>query len=144
MNDSPDMASANAPDAPTEPRSAATGWSEALGVLLRSRLALIQLEASSAARQAGQLAARIAAAAIALVAAWALLVAGCIGALAAATSWPWYWLALAAAGAHALAAGLCLLLVKAVTTPAFPVTYAEFLKDREWLATLKTPRKSNT
>ena len=32
--------------------SAASSWSEALGVLISSRLALIQLESSAAARQA--------------------------------------------------------------------------------------------
>jgi len=112
-------------------------------VLISSRLALIQLESSAAARQTCQLVACIAAAALALIAAWALLIAGGIAALAAATAWPWYSLALAAAGAHALAAGICLRLARADSRPVFPCTRAEFIKDREWLATLKTPRKSN-
>jgi len=136
----------SAPDAPAEHRaeaSAATGWSDALGALISSRLALMQLESSAAARMAGQLAARIAAAALALICAWALLLTGGIAALAAATSCPWYWLALVAAVGHALGAGLCLQLARAGYRPAFPVTRAEFIKDREWLATLKSPRKSN-
>ncbi|MEI6607797.1 MAG: phage holin family protein [Verrucomicrobiota bacterium] len=140
------MPPSSAPEAHAEHRaeaSAATGWSEALGALMSSRLALMHLESCTAARQAGQLAACIAAAAIALICAWALLVAGGIAALAAATAWPWYWLALAAAVAHALAAGYCLLRARTSYSPVFPVTRAEFIKDREWLATLKSPRKSN-
>ena len=75
--------------------------------------------------------------------AWALLLAGGIAALAAATRWPWHWFALAAAAAHALAAAIGFYLARSAARPAFPITRAEFHKDREWLDTLKSPRKSN-
>lgn len=132
-------------DASAEHRAAASaGWSEALGALLSARIALIQLESKAAVGQAGELFARVATAALAAIFAWALLMAGGIAALAAATGWPWYWIALVAAAVHALAAVLSLGRAKAACRPAFPVTRAEFHKDHEWLDTLKTPRKSNT
>ena len=119
------------------------GWSEALGALVSARLALIQIESTAAARQAGRLAGTLAAGALAAFFAWALVLAGGIAALAAATAWPWHWIALAAAAMHALAAAICLLHARSAASPAFPITRAEFQKDREWLETLKTPRKSN-
>jgi uncharacterized membrane protein YqjE len=80
-------------------------------------------------------------AALAGVFAWALIVAGGIGALAVATAWPWYWIALGVALLHALVAGLGVLLFKSAKTPTFPITRNEFQKDREWLQTLTTPKK---
>jgi len=147
MNASSGMDSATPPDASAEHRaraSAAGGWSESLGALVGCRIALIQLESQVAARQAGQLIALIAAAALATIFAWALLLAGAIAAIAAVTGWPWYWLALVAAVLHALAAVIALRRARLAARPAFPITRAEFQKDREWLNTLKTPRKSNT
>jgi len=147
MNAFSGMDSNTSPDASAQSRaqaSAAPGWSEALGALVGSRIALIQLESKAAARQAGELVALIAAVALATLFAWALLLAGGIAALAAATAWPWYWIALAAAVIHAVAAAVGLRRAKSTARPAFPITRAEFHKDREWLNTLKTPRKSNT
>lgn len=140
------MDSSTPPETAAEPPTAAAGpvdWSEALGTLISSRIALIQLESRAASRQARQLAAVIAGAAVAACFTWALVLAGGIAALAAATGWPWYWLALAAAAGHALVAAVCLRLAGAARAPAFPITRAEFQKDREWLDTLKIPRKSN-
>jgi uncharacterized membrane protein YqjE len=135
----------SAPPAAAEQQQAASppGWSEALATLLSARLTLIQLESQAAGRQAATLAAALAAAALAAVFAWALALAGGIAAVAAASAWPWHWLALAAAVLHALGAVLCLRVARAARPPLFPITRAEFHKDREWLATLKTPRKSN-
>ncbi|MEI7908267.1 MAG: phage holin family protein [Verrucomicrobiota bacterium] len=147
MNPLPGMARSSPPDASAEHRAATSlvaGWSEALGALLSCRIALIQLESKTAARQAGQLGALLAGAALATCFAWALLLAGGIAALAAATRWPWHWFALAAAAAHALAAAIGLYLARSAARPAFPITRAEFHKDREWLETLKSPRKSNS
>jgi len=124
--------------------STPAGWGEALGLLISSRIGLIRLESTAAARQFGKCAAALAAAALAVMFAWALMLAGGIAALAANTSWPWHWIALAAALLHALAAAICLWVANrsSLSTP-FPITRAEFHKDREWLDTLKTPSKSN-
>ena len=146
MNDSSGMASSTPSGVAAEHHASASvpaGWSEALGALIGARISLIQLESKAAARQAGIYAALIAAIALATIFAWALVLAGGIAALAAATSWPWHWIALAAALGHALTAVICLGFVRSTRPPAFPITRAEFHKDREWLDTLKTPRKSN-
>ena len=147
MNAFSGMDSATPPDASAQHRaqaSAPAGWSEALGALVGARIALIELESKVAARQASELVALLAGVALATFFAWALLLAGGIAALAAATAWPWHRIALAAAILHVLAAGIGLHRAKAAARPAFPITRAEFHKDREWLDTLKTPRKSNT
>ncbi|MEI6676649.1 MAG: phage holin family protein, partial [Verrucomicrobiota bacterium] len=112
------------------------------GNLIHARLCLLQLELGGAARQIGKSVLLLSCAALAMIFAWALGLAGGIAALAAATAWPWHWLALAAALVHLLAAALCLRLAKASDSPALPITRAEFQKDCEWLNTLKTPRKS--
>ncbi len=123
--------------------SAPTGWSEALGLLIGSRIALIELESKAAARQLGQCVIGFVVAALAAAFAWALVLAGGIAALAAATSWPWRWIALAAALLHVVAAFVCLRIAHAAKAPVFPITRAEFHKDRAWLASLKAPSKSN-
>ncbi|MCX6874996.1 MAG: phage holin family protein [Verrucomicrobia bacterium] len=144
MNDPSDMASGPPSGALRDRRVPVSAhWSEALGDLLGARLALFQLEATTAARQAARGVASLAVAALATIFGWALVLAGGIAALAVATAWPWYWIALVTASLHALVAAVCLLFAKATTAPAFPITRAEFLKDREWLESLKTPRKSN-
>jgi hypothetical protein len=141
--DSSTPPAAAAAEQPSEPSAPPSGWCEALATLLSARLTLIQLESQAAGRQVATLAAALAATALAAAFAWALALAGGIAALAAACAWPWHWLALAAAVVHAVVAVLCLRVARAAKPPLFPITCAEFHKDREWLVTLKTPRKSN-
>jgi uncharacterized membrane protein YqjE len=146
MNDSSGMDSTTAADALGRQRVPAPPpptWREALGTLIGARIALLEFESKAAARQAGKCVANLAAATFAAIFAWALGLAGAIAAFAAATAWPWYWIALAAALLHAIAVVICLQLARATTPSLFPITRAEFQKDREWLVTLKTPRKSN-
>jgi uncharacterized membrane protein YqjE len=146
MNDSSGMDSTTAPGVRgSHPALAAAPptWREALGTLVAARIALLEFESKAAARQAGKCLAKLAAAAFATFFAWALGLAGGIAACAAATSWPWYWIALVAAALHGIAASIWLQLAKSVSPAAFPMTRAEFQKDREWLETLKSPRKSN-
>ena len=118
-----------------------TNWRDALVGLVASRIALIQLESKGAVRQVVTALASLALAALAAVFAWALILAGGIGALVVATSWSWYWIALGAALLHLLVVGVCLAIAKSAKTPTFPITRNEFLKDRTWLFTLKSPRK---
>lgn len=121
--------------------AAPENWSEALVSLVASRIALIQIESQGATRQWGKCLVSGMIAALAGVFAWALIVAGGIGALAVVTAWPWYWIALGVALLHALVAGLGVLLFKSAKTPTFPITRNEFQKDREWLQSLTTPKK---
>ena len=134
------------PDNPSQfpsPAPAATaadqhaGWVEAVACLISSRIALIQLEARLSARRAAMRAAKIVAAALCVLFTWILLVAGGIGAVAAATQWPWHWLAIAAALLHLVAALACIHRGKPQEGAPFPLTRAEFEKDRQWLETLK-------
>ncbi|MEI6654820.1 MAG: phage holin family protein [Verrucomicrobiota bacterium] len=143
MNASSRMDSSTPPPACAAPAAAPGTWSEALGNLIHARLCLLQLELGGAARQIGKSVLLLGSAALAVIFAWALGLAGGIAALAAATAWSWHWIALAAALVHLLAAATCLQLAKASSPPTFPVTRAEFQKDCEWLNTLKSPRKSN-
>lgn len=145
MNDSSGMDSTTAADAlgPRAVPAPPPTWREALSALIGARIALLEFESKVVARQAGKCAAKLLGATIAAIFAWALGLAGAIAACAAATAWPWYWIALAAALLHAIAAVICLQLARASTPSPFPITRAEFQKDREWLVTLKTPRKSN-
>jgi hypothetical protein len=116
-------------------------WLEALMSLIESRFALIQLEARQSARSNASRAIRIIAAAFCLVFTWALLLIGGISAIAESSDWAWHWVALIAAAAHLLAAVLLVISCKAAS-PAFPVTRAEFQKDREWIENFQKKSES--
>jgi MFS family permease len=135
----------NAPAAETgqqEPRPG--NWREALMALIASRIALIQFEARDTARQRARRVLSIIVAAICLFFTWALLVAGGIAAIAAVAGWPWHWLALAAALLHLLMALFLTSGSAKASAPAFPLTRAEFQKDREWIENFHKKPKSNT
>ncbi len=142
MNQSPDNPKPYPqPTVPETPADEPVGWLDSIAMLVASRIALIQLEARASARQAALRVAQIAAAALCLLFTWILLIAGAIGALAAATQWPWHWLAIAAAVMHLIAA-LALFVRRKPNEPSFPLTRAEFEKDRQWLDTLKKKNAS--
>ncbi len=124
------------PPGPLDPEAPAS-WTDALGTLVSTRIALIKTEAGEAAGHAAKRAAAAAAAAVLALFFWVLLLAGGIGALAAATGWKWFWLTLAAAGLHALVILILLGFARKSTPSPFPVTRAEFEKDRQWLDRLK-------
>ena len=128
--------------APTE-TPLPSNWREALLTLIASRVALFQLESKTAARDAATRIVRVVAVGICVFFAWALLLAGAIGVIAQSSQWPWFWIAIAAAVIHLAAALLLALAAKAPRSPAFPVTRAEFQKDREWIENFHNPRKSN-
>lgn len=134
MNQRPDNPSQYPPPSPA---AAPSNWLDAIACLISSRIALIQLEARASARRAAIRAVKIAAAALCVLLSWILLIAGGIGAIAAATQWSWHWLAIGAGLLH-LAAALALTTRRKPEIEApFPLTRAEFEKDRQWLETLK-------
>lgn len=118
-------------------------WIEALMALISSRIALIQHEARESANTGVKRVVRLVVAVICLFFAWILLLAGALGAIASASGWPWYWLAIAAAGLHLLVAILLASSCSKSGTPAFPITRAEFQKDREWIESIQKKPKSN-
>lgn len=119
-------------------------WKEAIPCLVASRIAIIKAESGDVVGSVVGKIVLLAVAAFCLVLVWLLVVAGVIGAIAAATSWKWYHVAFAEAGVHALVALVAFLIARSKTTgPAFPITRSEFEKDREWLDQLKKPSNSD-
>jgi uncharacterized membrane protein YqjE len=110
--------------------------------LIESRVSLIQLEGRDCARHGARRFACLMAAAVCLLLAWLCLLTGGIAALASMTGWPWPWLAIAASAIHLLLALVLATTSKAGTTP-FPLTRAEFQKDRQWIESLRKNPKSN-
>lgn len=136
MNTTP---AAEDPGGPTIPMN----WRTALVDLIGARTALIQLELKQAASSGIRRGVFFAAAALLLLFAWIILVAGGIGAISATAGWPWYWVALSAGGIHLIIAVTLILLAKKPGPATFEVTRAEFKKDREWLANFQSPNRSN-
>jgi hypothetical protein len=137
------------PDPRTQPtpegRQASYGpssWIEALLAIASTRAELIRLEAKDAARKGSNKAARIIAAVLCITFGWSLLLAGGIGALSHLAGWPWFWTALAIGAVHIVGAAI-LLRKSSGRTPLFPVTRAEFQRDREWIENLQKHPKSN-
>ncbi len=113
------------------------GWIAAIATLLTSRLEMIRIEAKSASAIASGRIALLLVALFGFFSAWTLALVASIGAIAAATSWKWYHIAFASAAAHLLIGVILLLILKSAKKVSFPVTRAEFEKDREWLERLK-------
>lgn len=120
-----------------------TNWREALMALIAARIALIQLESKDAARHAANRAACLIALILCAFFTWALLLAAGIAALAKLCHWPWYGIAFIAAALHLIAAILLARAAKSPAVPTFPVTRAEFQKDREWIENFQKTPKSN-
>lgn len=112
-------------------------WLEAILGLIESRAAIVSLEAQDALGSAIGRIIPLAICVFCVFAAWVLTVAGAIGCLAAFTDWKWHQVTFAMAGLHILIAVVALLIAKAKKPAPFPVTRAEFEKDREWLIQLK-------
>ena len=117
-------------------------WIEALLAIISTRADLIRLEAKDAARQGSNKVARIIAAVLCITFGWSLLLAGGIGALSHLAGWPWFWTALAIGAMHIVGA-VILLRKSSGHAPLFPVTRAEFQRDREWIENLQKHPKSN-
>ena len=103
--------------------------------LIASRVALIQLEAKDASTKAVRRVSFVSAACGCAIFAWALLLAGGISWISESTGWPWNRVAIGASALHLLAAIIFVKVAK------FPVTRAEFQKDREWIENFQKPSK---
>lgn len=147
MNPESDMDNPVPPDASGRIRDGEppppANWREALLALVSSRIALIQLESKDAARDAGGRLARWVAVLFCAFFTWALFLAGSVALIAKTAGWPWHGVALAAAALHLLAAVILAKSAKTPAAPSFPVTRAEFQKDREWIENFQKTRKSS-
>ena len=74
--------------------------------------------------------------------AWALLLAGGIACLARISGWPWPGIAIACAILHLVAAAALARFACSRIPRAFPITRAEFQKDREWIETLQLTKNA--
>jgi uncharacterized membrane protein YphA (DoxX/SURF4 family) len=117
----------------SEERDLPKGWKAGLAALTSARLEMIRIEAKSASSAAIGRFALLLLGLFGLLSAWVLALAATIGAIAASTVWEWYHVAFASAGAHFLIGVILLLILKSGKKVSFPVTRAEFQKDREWL-----------
>lgn len=124
------------------PEAMPSNWREALLNLIAARVALIQHESKDAARDAAGRAARLIALVICVFFTWALFLAGAVALLAKLTAWPWFAFAFILAALHLIAALILAKSAKAPASPSFPVTRAEFQKDREWIQNFQSSRKS--
>ncbi len=111
--------------------------------LLASRFTLIELESKDAAKEGARRAGLIAAACGCAVFAWALLLAGGIPLIAGLCGCSWSLVALGAAILHLVTGFILISLAKPSAGPSFPVTRAEFQKDREWIQNFHTTKRSN-
>lgn len=120
--------------------AAADDWQSAIADFAASRIELIRLESKDATRNAAQKLRE----AVLLIGAgmlgWICLLAGLIGAIHHYTPWPWWYGALLLGVIHALFAVRYAILLKRAGAPAFPLTRAEFQKDRLWMQSLKKPK----
>jgi uncharacterized membrane protein YqjE len=118
-------------------------WREALLTLISARVTLIELESADAAKAGARRAMLLAASVLCVLFTWALLLAGGVAATSSITGCPWHWIALAAAAIHLAAAIFLGKLAKSQSQPNFPITRAEFKKDRKWIENFRKTRKSN-
>jgi hypothetical protein len=142
MNSSTDHGSVE-PDVTNIHQSSSVNWRVAFMELIASRIAIIQLESKEAASDFTRRAILLTAAAGCIFATWALSLAGGITWIAQVTQCHWSRVALAAALIHFLAAAI---LTRKATRPiatAFMATRNEFLKDRKWIETFQTSKKSS-
>jgi uncharacterized membrane protein YqjE len=111
--------------------------------LIATRLALVELEAKDVSKEAVRRGASFAAAIGCTVFAWALLLAGGVSMIAKSTDLPWDQVAVAIGILHILGGILLARLAKPSAATAFPVTRAEFQKDRAWIENFQKTKKSN-
>ncbi len=147
MNPSSDMGPASN-DQAAGPESESSGspranWRGALMDLIAARLALIQLESQDAAQAAARRAVFIGAACGCAFFTWGLLLVSGVSIISRTTDWQWDWVAAGLAALHLLAGVVLAQSAKSSGKPAFPVTRAEFQRDREWIENFNKDKKSN-
>ncbi|MEY3896637.1 MAG: hypothetical protein RLZZ214_2157 [Verrucomicrobiota bacterium] len=111
--------------------------------LVAARLALIELESKDAAQAAGRRTALIGAACACVFFTWALLLAAGVSLISRTSGWPWDWISIGLATLHLLVGIVLAQSAKSSGNPAFPVTRAEFKKDREWIENFNKDKKSS-
>ncbi len=128
---------------PGASRANPSNWREALTALIQSRVALIQHESKDAAKNVARRGLSLVGVIICAFYTWGLFLAAGIAFISTEFGWQWYDVAFCAAGLHLVAALIFVFLAVSRGNASFPVTRAEFQKDREWIDNLHNPRKSD-
>jgi hypothetical protein len=127
------------PEPAADHPAAVHDWQSAIAEFAASRIELIRLESEDAAQLAAQKTRDVILLTCAAVLGWLCLLAGLIGVLHHFTQWSWWCCALLFALIHAILAGIFAARLKRPGPPVFPLTRAEFHKDKLWMQSLKTP-----
>ena len=135
--------SENSPGSAAVESAAGADWQSTIAEFAATRIELIRIESQDAARTAAQKTREVVLLVGAGLLGWLCLLAGLIGALHHLTSWPWWAIALALGVMHVMIALRFAALLKRPSTPAFPLTRAEFHKDRLWMQSLKKPNSKH-
>ena len=111
--------------------------------LIAARVDLIELESKDTLKKGVRSALMIAAALVCVFFAWAILLAGGVSWIAASAKWPWYFVAIGVATLHLVVGLILVKLARPSAITLFPVTRAEFKKDRQWIENFHKTKKSN-
>ena len=124
------------------PEPPPASWVSAIMELLATRVSLMEIEGCEAAKSSAKKLFLIIAATIAASLTWVLLVAALIGLVCHFSKMEWFWVTGITALLHGIGAGLMLRSAKPSGAPSFPLTRAEFAKDRLWIESLSQNTKS--
>ena len=145
MSETPDMISPAPPGEEFRPgpdQGFPTNWKEAIATLASARMAMIKAESGEAIGTGVKKLALVIIGVVALFFAWCLFMGGVVGAIASSPALSWWQAAFIVGGGHLLVALVAFLVAKSKASDPFPITRAEFEKDREWLNQLKNQSKS--
>jgi uncharacterized membrane protein YqjE len=133
--------SVTATSAARPPHPAPPDWKNAISGLVSSRLAIFQVESQEVGKTAVKKVIALVVAAVCLLFAWGLILAGGIAAIATSLVIDWYWIAFIAAVLHLIVAVILVTNAKSSAGEFFPVTRSEFKKDREWIENFQNRKK---
>lgn len=120
-------------------------WKDAIPSLIASRIGIFRIEAQDALEITVRKLIGLGVILFSLFATCSLLTAGLIGWIAAHFACPWYFAAFSVGGVYFLISVVMLMIIKRTKKiESFPVTRAEFEKDREWLNQLKNRSSSQS
>jgi uncharacterized membrane protein YqjE len=118
-------------------------WRTALMTLLAARLDLIQIESKDFASELTRRGSWLLAASGCALFTWALVLVSGISIISQKLACPWDRIALGVAALHLLLGLFFARLAKPKSADTYPITRAEFKKDREWIENFQKTKKSN-